>query len=77
MWAVLISIGERLRADRRAATAIEYALIAALVAGAAMAGMIALGISIDLLFSSVSGQFAAAAPLDPARCIEVGSSCPK
>lgn len=74
MWAVLISIGVRLRADRRAATAIEYALIAALVAGAAMAGMITLGISLDLLFTNLSGQIAA---VDPARCVEVGSSCRK
>jgi Flp pilus assembly pilin Flp len=66
-----------LRADRRAATAIEYALIGSMVAGAAMAGMIALGISLDLLFTNVSDQFVAQTPVDPAKCVEVGSSCPK
>jgi Flp pilus assembly pilin Flp len=72
---VLVTIlGARLRADRRAATAIEYALLASLVAGAAMAGMIALGVSLDLLFANLAGQIAA---VDPARCVEVGSSCRK
>ena len=77
MWAVLTLLAARLRAERRAATAIEYALIASLVAGAAMAGMIALGTSLELLFTNVSGQFIAHTPLDPARCVEVGSNCPK
>jgi Flp pilus assembly pilin Flp len=77
MWTALNAMGTRLRADRRAATAIEYALIASLVTGAAMTGMIALGISLDLLFTNVSSQVAAHTPLDPARCVEVGSSCPK
>lgn len=77
MWATLTSLGVILRADRRAATAIEYALLAALVSVAAMAGMIALGISLDLLFTSLSGQIIAQAPVDPARCVEVGSNCPK
>ncbi len=51
-----------------------------MVAGAAMAGMIALGVSLDLLFTTVAGEFVAAVPLppeDPERCIEVGSNCPK
>ena len=74
MRALITNLGMRLCTDRRAATAIEYALIAALVAVAAMAGMIALGISLDLLFTSISGQIAA---VDPARCVEVGSSCRK
>lgn len=77
MRAIFTSIGKRLRADRSAATAIEYALIAALVAGAAMAAMVALGISLDLLFTNLSNQFVAQAPLDPAQCVVVGSSCPK
>ncbi len=78
MRAGLTAWALRLRADRRAATAVEYALIASLVAGAAMAGMIALGVSLDLLYTNVSTQFATQAPPpDPARCIEVGSNCPK
>ncbi len=77
MWVVLKSLGARQRADRRGATAIEYALIASLVAGAAMAGMIALGISLDLLFTSLSGQIVAQTPVDPPRCVQVGSNCPK
>ena len=61
--------------DRRAA--IEYALIVSLVAGAAIAGMIALGISLDLSFTSVSGQVVAQTPIDPPRCVHVGSNCRK
>ena len=74
MRTLITNLGMRLRADQRAATAIEYALIAALVAVAAMAGMIALGTSLDLLFTSVSGQITAA---ELSRCVEVGSSCRK
>ena len=81
MWTGLTALASRLRADRRGATAIEYALIGSMVAGAAMAGMIALGLSLELLFTNVSGEFIAqippASPEDPARCVEVGSSCPK
>lgn len=77
MWAALTSLGARLRADRRAATAIEYALLAALVSVAAIAGMIALGISLELLFTSMSSQIIAQTPVDPTRCVEVGSNCPK
>ena len=77
MWTILACLTAGLRADRRAATAIEYALIAALVAGAAMAGMIALGISLDQLFTNVSGHIVAQTPVDLARCVEVGSNCPK
>lgn len=74
MWTLITNLEVRLRTDRCAATAIEYALIAALVAVAAMAGMIALGISLDMLFTSISGQIAAA---EISRCAEVGSSCRK
>ena len=81
MWAVFTVLGSRLRADRRAATAIEYALIGSLVAVAAMAGMIAFGISLELLFTNISDQIAQSvlhdAPVDPARCVEVDSNCPK
>jgi Flp pilus assembly pilin Flp len=77
MWVVLTSWALRLRADRRAATAIEYALIGSLVAGAAMAGMLALGVSLDLLFTTAADQIVAHTPVDPTRCVEVGSSCPK
>jgi len=74
MWGILTSTGARLRADRRAATAIEYALIAALVAIAAIAGMIAFGLSLDLLFTDVAQHISGTTP---ARCVEVGSSCKK
>ena len=78
MWAELITWILRVHADRRAATAVEYALIGSLVAGAAMAGMIALGVSLDLLYTNVSDQFVAQTPPpDPARCVQVDSNCPK
>ena len=56
MRAALAYLATRLRADRRAATAVEYALIGSLVAGAAMAGMLALGVSLDLIFTD-EGEF--------------------
>ena len=78
MWTALGHLAARLRADRRAATAIEYALLGSLIAGAAMVGMTALGLSLDLLFTSMSGEIATSAPPPPPpRCIAVGSACPK
>lgn len=62
MWAELITWVLRLRADRHAATAVEYALIGSLVAGAAMSGLILLGGSLDVMYASVGGQIAAATP---------------
>ncbi len=43
-------------ADRDGATAIEYGLIAALVAVAAIAGMEALGTGLSTLFTDVAGK---------------------
>jgi len=69
---------KRLRREHGAATAIEYALLAALIGGAAMAGLIALGLSLDLLFSALSGHVTAnTPPPPPPRCVQVGSQCPK
>ena len=48
-----------------------------LVAGAAMAGMISLGVSLDLVFTSVPGQIDAQTPVDLPRCVQVGSNCRK
>ena len=48
----------KLRRDDAGATAIEYGLIAALVAVAAIGGMTALGTSLDLKFEEVSGKLA-------------------
>ena len=75
MWAALKSLAASLRADLRAATAIEYALLLSLITVAAMVGMIAFGVSLDLLFTSASGQIVASTP--PPRCVQVGSNCPK
>lgn len=47
---------KNLGADSRAATAIEYGLIAALIAVAAIAAMTALGESLSSLFNDVSGE---------------------
>ncbi len=77
MRRALISQAARLRREHTAATAVEYALLGSLVAGAAMAGMVALGLSLDVLFTNVSDRFAAQTPVDPPRCIQVGSQCPK
>ncbi|NNE84234.1 MAG: Flp family type IVb pilin [Alphaproteobacteria bacterium] len=78
MRAAFRTTGARLRADKRGATAVEYALIASMIAGAAMFGMIALGLSLELLFTNVSDEFVATTPPPPPpRCVEVGSNCPK
>ncbi len=46
--------------DESGATAIEYGLIAALVSTAAIAGLTAMGNSLQLLFGSVANSMAAA-----------------
>ncbi|AXJ95287.1 MULTISPECIES: Flp family type IVb pilin [unclassified Sphingomonas] len=46
----------RLRRDRRGATAIEYGLIAALIAVAAIAAMKGLGGKLQMTFSNVSSN---------------------
>jgi len=50
----------RLIKDESGATAIEYGLIAGLVAVAAIAALSALGTSLDTLFSNVASTVAAA-----------------
>jgi len=74
-------LARRFRREQRGATAIEYALLASLIAGGAMGGMIAFGLSLDLLLSSVSGHVATNTPPppppQPPRCVQVGSQCPK
>ncbi|MEO5773970.1 MAG: Flp family type IVb pilin [Sphingomicrobium sp.] len=46
----------RLRADERGATAIEYALIASLIAVAAVTAMNSLGSNLNTTYSKVSNQ---------------------
>jgi pilus assembly protein Flp/PilA len=46
----------RLAADARGATAIEYALLAALIAVAAMGGYMAVGNSVENTFNTVSDK---------------------
>ncbi len=50
----MMKILRKLRKDNKGATAIEYGLIAALVAVAAIGGMSALGTALDGKFTSVS-----------------------
>jgi pilus assembly protein Flp/PilA len=78
MWTALRTTGARLKADRRGTTAIEYALIASLVAVAATGGMLAFGLSLQLLLNTVSGEVVAVTPPPPPpQCVVVGSACPK
>jgi len=49
----------KLRKSEKGATAIEYGLIAALVAVAAITGMTALGTALDNQFSGVAGNLTA------------------
>ena len=50
----MFSLITKISKDESGATAIEYGLIAALVAVAAIVGMTALGTSLNSIFSSVS-----------------------
>ena len=50
----MVGLIAKLSKDESGATAIEYGLIAALVAVAAIVGMTALGTSLNAIFSSVS-----------------------
>jgi pilus assembly protein Flp/PilA len=50
----------KLLKNEKGATAIEYGLIAALVAVAAIGGMTALGNSLDTTFNTVAGNLTAA-----------------
>jgi pilus assembly protein Flp/PilA len=53
---------KRFLRDRKGATAIEYGLIAALIAVAAIAGMNSLGTSLKGTFNNVSGKLNTAVP---------------
>ena len=53
MYEILIG----LRRDQRGATAIEYGLIAALIAVAAVGGMTTMGVNLGTLFNNVAGNF--------------------
>ncbi len=49
-----------LKTDRRAVTALEYGLIAALIGGVIIAGATTLGTDINALFVKIGGQITAA-----------------
>lgn len=53
MRAILLA----LLADQSGATAIEYGLLAALIAVACVGGMVALGSNLGTLFNNVAGNF--------------------
>ncbi len=45
-----------LKTDKRAVTALEYALIAALIAGVMVAGVTSLGTNVSGKFTTIAGQ---------------------
>ena len=51
----LVTLLKTLRSDDKGATAIEYGLIAALIAVAAIAGMTALGGGLEDIFNDIGG----------------------
>ena len=53
--AYLFTLFKQLRTDDKGATAIEYGLIAALIAVAAIAGMSTLGGGLEGIFSNIGG----------------------
>ncbi len=54
------SVGRALRADRRAVTALEYALIAALIAVVIIGSVSALGTTLSIGFSKVASSVSSA-----------------
>ena len=56
-----INILKKIRKDESGATAIEYGLIAALVSVAAIGALTAMGTSLNLMFTTVSGVLSGAA----------------
>ena len=60
---------QRLKSDTSGATAIEYGLIAALVALAFILGASQTGSSLSSMFTTVKTE------IDIARCVQVGSNC--
>ncbi len=56
----MLNIIRKLCKSKKAATAIEYGLIAALIAVAAIAAMTALGESLSTLFTGISSELDAA-----------------
>ena len=65
----MLKIINLLMEDEGGATAIEYALLAALISLACVGGLTAVGSSLNDLFSPVNDTVA--------RCVQVGSNCPK
>ncbi len=57
---MMLKIIRKLGKSKKAATAIEYGLIAALIAVAAIAAMTALGESLSTLFTGISSELDAA-----------------
>ena len=58
----MLKIIRKLRKNKRGATAIEYGLIAALIAIAAIVAMTAVGDALSVLFSGVSSSVSAVMP---------------
>ncbi len=59
---MMLKIIRKLSKSKKAATAIEYGLIAALIAVAAIAAMTALGESLSTLFSGIASTVGDATP---------------
>jgi pilus assembly protein Flp/PilA len=62
MYVFFLQSWLRLKTDRRAVTALEYGLIAALIAGVIIAGVTALGTDINLLFKNIAGTVKSSTP---------------
>ena len=53
---MILSVYTRFAADKRAVTALEYGMIAALIAAVIAAGVTTLGTNINSTFASVAGK---------------------
>ena len=62
MTNILASLIQRLKADRRGVTALEYGLLASLVAVVLAAGATTLGTKLSGLFTAIAGSIASTVP---------------
>jgi pilus assembly protein Flp/PilA len=61
MYVLFLQLWLRLKTDRRAVTALEYGLIAALIAGVLITSVSLLGTDIAAKFTTIAGKISGAA----------------
>jgi len=59
MFAYIIALLQNVKADRKGVTALEYGILAALIAVAIIAAATTLGTQLALTFTTIAGHFGA------------------